>query len=185
MCWLMVRWARISVVLLVVLAISVGHAAEKAPDFSLRGIDGKSYSLSQFSGEVVLLSFWATWCAPCLSEMPHLQSLHETYGSQGFTVLSINTDDVRSSSQVKPVVRSKGVDFPVLLDGESSVVTMYNPAKTLPYAVLIDQNLQIAKIHSGYTPGDEVVLEEEIKGLLGLSSGTENPSTDAPSSPQR
>jgi peroxiredoxin len=144
-------------------------AGDQAPEFTLRDINGKQVSLSDFSDQVVLISFWATWCTPCQAEMPHLQRFYETYGEQGFTVLSVNTDDARSSSQVKPLVKSKGLTFPVLLDRETSVVALYNPAKTLPYAVLLDKEGSIAKVFQGYTPGEEVHVEEAVKQALGLA----------------
>ncbi len=146
------------------------HAGEQAPAFTLRDINGKQVSLSDFSDQVVLISFWATWCTPCQAEMPHLQRFYETYQGQGFTVLSVNTDDARSSSQVKPLVKSKGLSFPVLLDRETAVVALYNPAKTLPYAVLLGKDGSIAQVFQGYTPGEEVHVEEAIKKALGLEA---------------
>lgn len=165
-------------VLLFFSTLGTGFAADKAPDFTLKDINGQTHSLSQYSGKVVLVSFWATWCTPCMAEMPQLQKLYEKYASQGFVVLSISTDDARSTSQVKPLVKAKGLTCPVLLDKETTVVSMYNPAKTLPFAVLLDRNGQIAKVHSGYNTGDEVTLEAEIQTLLGTTG-----SAPAPASP--
>ncbi len=152
---------------LLLLGAAPAFGADQAPNFTLRDINGKQVSLSQFADQVVLVSFWATWCTPCQAEMIHLQAFYESYGPQGFTVLSVNTDDARSSSQVKPLVRSKGLTFPVLLDRETAVVAMYNPAKTLPYSVLLARDGSIAKIYTGYKPGDEVHVEEDIEQLLG------------------
>jgi peroxiredoxin len=146
------------------------YAGDQAPAFTLRDINGKQVSLSDFSDQVVLISFWATWCTPCQAEMPHLQRFYDTYKDQGFTVLSVNTDDARSSSQVKPLVKSKGLTFPVLLDRETSVVAMYNPAKTLPFAVLLGKDGSIAQVFQGYTPGEEVHVEEAVKKALGLET---------------
>jgi len=155
-------------------------AADTAPAFTLRDINGKQVSLSDFSGQVVLISFWATWCTPCQAEMPHLQRFYDTYKDQGFTVLSINTDDARSSSQVKPLVKSKGLTFPVLLDRETSVVAMYNPAKTLPFGVLLAQDGSITQVFQGYTPGEEVHVEEAIKVALGGEELAEPAADPAP-----
>lgn len=153
---------------LALLGASPALAADQAPGFTLRDINGKQVSLADFSGQVVLISFWATWCTPCQAEMPHLQRFFETYGPQGFTVLSVNTDDARSSSQVKPLVRSKGLTFPVLLDRETAVVALYNPAKTLPYGVLLDKSGAIVQVFQGYTPGEEAHVEEAIQKALSL-----------------
>ena len=142
-------------------------AGEAAPDFSLRDINGKEVSLAAHKGKVVLLNFWATWCGPCKLEMPHLDKMDREFESKGFEVLSISTDDARASSKVKPLVKRGGYGFTVLLDKDTTVVAQYNPAKTLPYNVLIDRAGNIHKVYQGYNPGDEVELRHDIEALLG------------------
>ena len=139
---------------------------EVAPDFTLRDMDNKSVSLSSLKGNVVLINFWATWCGPCQVEMPHLQKMYTELGPKGFTVLSVSADDARTASLVKPLIKKNGYTFPVLLDKETTVVAQYNPAKTLPYSVLLDRDGKIAQVHQGYNPGDEVGLKKEIEALL-------------------
>lgn len=139
---------------------------EAAPDFSLRDINGKEVSLSSHKGKVVLVNFWATWCGPCKLEMPHLDKMDRELESKGFEVLSISTDDARASSKVKPLVKRGGYGFTVLLDKDTTVVAQYNPAKTLPYNVLIDRGGNIHKVYQGYNPGDEVELRHDVEALL-------------------
>ena len=139
---------------------------EVAPDFTLRDMDNQSVSLSSLKGKVVLINFWATWCGPCQVEMPHLQKMYTELGAKGFTVLSVSADDARTASLVKPLIKKNGYTFPVLLDKETTVVAQYNPAKTLPYSVLLDREGKIAKVHQGYNPGDEVALKKEVEALL-------------------
>ena len=79
----------------------------------------------------------------------------------------ISVDEARTSSRVKPHIKSKGFTFPVLMDTSTEVVTQYNPQKTLPYSVLVDREGSIVWRHSGYSPGDEVTLEAKAKELLG------------------
>ena len=141
-------------------------SAEPASDFSLRDLEGKSVSLSELKGKVVIMSFWATWCGPCKEEMPHLQKLYGELHDKGLTVLSIATDDARSASRVKPFIKKNGYSFPVLLDRDSTVIATYNPPKTLPYTVVIDQKGEVVKRHSGYNPGDEEELRHLVEGLL-------------------
>ena len=81
-------------------------------------------------------------------------------------VLSIATDDARSASKVKPFIKKNAYSFPVLLDKDSSVIGTYNPSKTLPYTVVVDRQGDVAKMTSGYNPGDEVALEELVDSLL-------------------
>ena len=138
-------------------------SGDKVGEFALRDINNQEVKLSDFEGQVVLLSFWATWCSPCMVELPHVQRIYDTYKEDGFVVLAISADDARSSSKVKPMVMSKGWTFPVLLDKQTKVVTERNPGKTLPYAELLDHNHNLVWKHQGYNPGDEVELEEKVK----------------------
>jgi peroxiredoxin len=148
-------------------------AADPASDFTLRDVDGQSVSLSTLRGNVVVMSFWATWCGPCKEEMPHLQKMYGELKEKGLTVLSISIDDARSASRVKPFIKTNGYTFPVLLDRDSTVIGSYNPSKTLPYTVVVDQKGEVVKRHSGFNPGDEVELRHFVDGLLaGAASPT-------------
>ena len=154
----------------------VGVAAdggEKVADFALRDINNQEVKLSDHDGKVVLLNFWATWCAPCLVEMPHIQRMYDTYKDQGFVVLAISADDARSASKVKPMVKSKGWTFPVLLDKQTKVVTERNPGKTLPYSELLNERREVIWKHQGYNPGDEVELEDKVKEALKALNASE------------
>lgn len=148
------------------LLVFSAQAADKAADFTLRDINGKSVSLSEHKGKVVVLAFWATWCGPCKEEMPHLEKLYQAKKDQGLVVLSINTDDARSASRVKPYIRTNGYTFPVLLDRDATVISTYNPGKTLPYTVVVDRNQEIAKVTTSYNPGDEKALAALVDRLL-------------------
>ena len=148
----------------------IAQAGETAPEFSLRDINGKEVSLSSYKGKVVLVNFWATWCGPCKLEMPHLDKMDREFEEKGFEVISISTDDARAASKVKPLIKRGGYGFTVLLDKDTSVVSQYNPAKTLPYNVLIDRSGGIHKVFQGYNPGDEVELRKEVEALLGSGS---------------
>jgi peroxiredoxin len=156
-------------------------AADPAADFTLRDIDGASHTLSDLEGRVVIMSFWATWCGPCKEEMPHLQKMYADLESEGLTVLSISIDDARSASRVKPFIKKNGYSFPVLLDRDATVISSYNPSKTLPYTVVVDREGNVFKKHSGYNPGDEEELREEVTKLL--AAGAEAPAPEAEGTP--
>lgn len=138
-----------------------------APDFTLRDVDGRDVSLSDFAGRVVLLDFWATWCVPCEAAMPHLQSMYEKYEAQGFTVLAISMDGPESLASVGPFARRYGLTFPVLLDVETHVTGIYNPKRTAPLSVFIGRDGKVAHTRQGFSAGDEQLVEAKLLELLG------------------
>lgn len=147
------------------LALSTSAMAAEASGFTLMSIENQKVSLSDYEDQVVLMSFWATWCGPCKEEMPHLQELYTKHKAEGFTVLSVSTDDARSASRVKPFIKKNQYDFPVLLDRESKVISQYNPAKTLPYTVIINKG-EVVETMAGFNPGDDKKIAALIEGLL-------------------
>lgn len=166
----MIRWLATLGLGLALGAANVAWAGEASLPFALRDVNGQEVSLEQYKGQVVVLSFWATWCGPCKQEMPHLNKMYTELKDKGFVVLSISSDDARTASQVKPFIARMGYAFPVLLDKESKVTGTYNPTKTLPYTVVIGRDGQIASRHSGYNPGNEVDLRKEVEGLLAVKA---------------
>ena len=154
-----------------VLIVVVRAQAQPATDFTLKDLSGRAWNLSgSSSGNVVLLDFWATWCVPCIKELPHLQRLQNVYGEKGLQVLTISIDGPDRVAAVSALVARYGFSVPVLLDTESRVISIYNPSLILPHAVLVDRNGIIRYVHQGYSPGDERLLEEKIVALLGESA---------------
>ena len=92
--------------------------------------------------------------------------MNDEFGAQGLTVLSVSIDDARAASKVKPYIKGRGYGFTVLLDKDTSVVSQYNPSKSLPYTVLIDRAGKINETSQGYQPGEEVHLREKGKKLV-------------------
>ncbi|MEZ4241342.1 MAG: TlpA disulfide reductase family protein [Myxococcota bacterium] len=140
--------------------------AAPAPDFALADTAGRQVSLSSLRGQVVLVAFWATWCGPCKEELPHLQQLYAAHRDEGFTVLAVSTDDARTAGRVASYVARMGYTFPVLLDRDAAVVSAYDPAKTLPHAVLIGRDGEVIRRTMGYQPGDEAALAAAVVEAL-------------------
>jgi peroxiredoxin len=141
-------------------------SGKKAPNFKLINIEGKYVELNSELGRgPVLLSFWATWCKPCLEEMKEFNKIFETYKDTGFTILSISTDTEKTIAKVKPFIKSKDYKFNVLLDTNSEVARKYY-ASDMPFTVLINKNGNIVYTHLGYMKGDEKKIESLIKELL-------------------
>lgn len=141
-----------------------------APAFSLKDINGKNVDLADKLGkEVVVLNFFATWCAPCQAELPILQRFHEKYTEKGLAVIVVSIDDPKSAAKVKPLMKEHKYTFPVLLDTQTRAISLYNPKKVVPFSVLIDRKGNIHQQKFGFQPGDEVKLDETLQKLLGLA----------------
>jgi peroxiredoxin len=141
--------------------------ADAAPDFELPALAGGSVRLHDHLGkDVVLLDFWATFCQPCLVAMPELERMHAKYRARGLVVLGVSIDEAAAQGRVRGEVAKLGVTFPILLDQETRVVSMYNPRATAPYSVLIGREGRVVGRREGYTRGDEQKLEQEIQRAL-------------------
>jgi len=162
--------ARLIIVLIVLTLVgsSINVSAGAPPDFRLKDLDGNWFSLSEnLDGNVVYISFWATWCVPCRREMPHLEKLHQEFSEQGLTMIGVNTDPPGTTSKIKPYIKRYKISYTTLLDPNNNVLDKYNPTRELPYAVLVDRAGNVVQVFPGYRTGDEEVLEEKIIELLG------------------
>ena len=117
----------------------VGHPA---PDFTLRNLKGNLEGLVDHKDKVIILNFWATWCAPCLEEMPAFEKLYRRYRSQGLTVLAVSLDK-GDFSKVQGFVDSNNLTFPVLMDSDGVAEKLY-PSFTIPFTYVIDKEGRIA-----------------------------------------
>jgi len=123
------------------MAAAPAMEGRSAPAFSLTSLDGKKRSLDQYRGRVVLLDFWATWCAPCRKELPHVEALYRRYGKDQLVVFAINTSEARG--KVEDFIRTSGYSFPVLLDTDGSVMSSYG-VTSIPQIFVIDREGKIA-----------------------------------------
>jgi len=134
-----------------------------APDFTLRGADGRNVRLDELRGQVVLVNFWATWCGPCREEMPRLNALYEKYRKSGFVLLGVNIDDDPHAAIATALKLNVG--FPVLLDTDKKVSKLYD-LSTMPSTVVIDRDGKTRFIHRGFRDGVEAEYDQQIRGLL-------------------
>jgi len=142
------------------------NAQQTTINFSLETIEGDYVSLEQYLKEgPVYISFWALWCQPCRAELKVLQDIHKKFNKSGFNVVAINIDNTKSLAKVESFCSSQQFSFPVLLDPNSQVFRQFN-GQALPYSLLINQQGEIVKIRTGYLPGDEKFIEEDIALLL-------------------
>lgn len=139
---------------------------KKAPDFMLEDLEGEYVELADVIGEgPVIVSFWATWCKPCVEEMKAYNKIIEEMKEKGVSIVAISVDSEKSVSKVEPFVKSHGYDFTVLLDTNGETARKYY-AQTVPHSVLLDKDGNIVYQHSGYKKGDELEMKKEIEKLL-------------------
>lgn len=134
-----------------------------APGFELGTPDGKQkISLSDHAGKVVVVDFWATWCAPCKESFPAYQRLAQKFGSK-LTVIGVSVDD--DPAGIPKFAKETGATFPVVWDDGQITSKGYQPP-TMPTSFVVDQSGIVRFVHSGFHAGDERALESEIGSLL-------------------
>jgi len=141
--------------------------ADTAAPWKLKDLDGKTVSLSDFKGKVVVLDFWATWCPPCRMEIPHFIALQKQYASQGMSVVGISLDE--SPDAVVAFAKKEGINYPIVM-GDEKVVADYGNIEAIPTTFIIDQNGKIVNKYVGYTEPD--VIENDVKKLLNANSAS-------------
>ncbi|MBL7157526.1 MAG: TlpA family protein disulfide reductase [Candidatus Omnitrophica bacterium] len=133
----------------------------RAPDFELQDINGNTVRLSDYSGKVILLNFFATWCPPCRVEMPDFNEIADNYKGR-VKIIAVNVGR-ESLSKVQRFAASNNLKFTIAMDN-GSVSNSYGPIRAIPVTVLIDRNFNIAKKYIGMRTKD--IFTEGIKELL-------------------
>jgi thiol-disulfide isomerase/thioredoxin len=130
-----------------------------APDLVLPRVDGSgSVSLAEHKGKVVLVDLWATWCAPCIKELPHLQALSEKFGPEEFLMLGIVLES-GEPEEIQAFVSEKGIRYPQVL-GEEGTKESFGPFLGYPTKYLIDREGRVVKRYFGMI-GDELAADVE------------------------
>jgi cytochrome c biogenesis protein CcmG/thiol:disulfide interchange protein DsbE len=125
-------------------------------------VDGKSYRMSALKGRPVIIDFWATWCAPCKSSMPHLSAIQSRYRDRGLVVLGLSTDD-DDAKAVRRFADRLGVTFS-LATADDRVLDAFGPIRGLPTTVYISRQGEIVRRVTGYL--DAETMESYAKELL-------------------
>lgn len=150
---------------ILVLFIGLSATAQnKVPSTYLETLDGDRTNIQTLTktDHVTVLSFWATWCMPCLKELDAINEVYATWQEEtGVEVIAISTDDPRTQKRVKPLVNGKSWDYTVLLDTNQDLKRGFN-ITSIPHTIVIKNNEVIYR-HSGYVPGAEKELYEIIK----------------------
>ena len=143
-------------------AASQSSAATMAPEFALPDVDGHVQSLGQWKGKVLLVNFWATWCEPCLREIPLLQEIQKEYADRGLQVIGVAIDDPAEVRRF--VAESIAIDYPVLVGEQEAVDALAGfgaEMTVLPYTAFVGRDGRIARLHAGE------LHREEAAAVLG------------------
>lgn len=160
---------KLFVLLFAVLVVSGLHAQQKSdlPNVTIKDLQGKDINIAKLSnnGKPFVITFWATWCGPCIKEHNALDEVYQDWKDEtGVKIYSVSIDDSRTTAKVKPFVEGKGWDFEVLLDANGDLKRAMN-VNNPPHTFLFDGSGKIVYQHTGYFDGAEEELYEEILKL--------------------
>jgi thiol-disulfide isomerase/thioredoxin len=138
------------------------NVQQQAPPLTLKSLQGRALSLSNYKGKVVLLNFWATWCPPCRAEMPGFVTMQREYGARGLQVIGI-TYPPETLGEVRRFARKLKVNYPIAL-GTKEAKALFDKSESLPLTVVIDREGKIVERIEGILLPEE--FEQKIKPLL-------------------
>ncbi len=138
-------------------------AATRVPDFNFPSVpDKETVDIRDYRGKVVLINFWATWCGPCIKEIPSLASLQDEFAAQGFSVIGVSIDQ-GGSRVVSKMMKKAGVNYPVVI-GNSKLSREFGGVFGVPTSFLVDRSGNVLKRYTGYI-GHKVFSDDIEKAL--------------------
>lgn len=155
----MKRFFLVGLFLLAPTAVAQPNAA---PDWNLRDLSGQQIRLRDYKGKVVLLNFWATWCAPCRAEIPELMKWQRQYATAGLQIIGI-TYPPQTRREILAFVRQRKINYPII-QGTPNLKSFFTAGETLPYTVVLDAAGNVHATIEGILYADE--FAEKIQPLL-------------------
>lgn len=159
-------------------SLAVDLASDTVPPLVARDLDGHRFDLAaSLKQGPALVTFWATWCKPCRKELPELQKLVAAYGERGFHVVGVNGDGPVDQAKVRPYVNALGFDFTVVPDPDGEIRRRFQ-VEVFPTSFLIDGEGRVVYRQVGYRRGDEAILAERVRTLVGEAPPPPAPARD-------
>lgn len=145
---------------------NVKTSGGKAANFTLKDDKGASRSLKEFDGKVVMLAFWATWCAPCKEEMSALSKMKERIKNDDLILVFVNVDAPDKQAEASAYAAAQGRDALYLFDPDGTAIASLNPGRDIPFSAVIDRKGNVVYSHNAFSPGDEEEIEINVKKAL-------------------
>lgn len=140
----------------------------RMPSFTLQAVDGSAFSSRSLAGKVTLIDFWATWCEPCLQEIPQWNTLRGLYRKQGLEVLGITVQS-GTDAEIRSSVEKLDIKYAIVI-GDQDVVKGFGGIMGFPATFLVDRDGRIYKKYLGQYPSKHAQIERDIQQLLGAET---------------
>ncbi|WP_040559755.1 TlpA disulfide reductase family protein [Kordia algicida OT-1] len=153
-----------SIVVVFLMFTIQANAQKEIPNVTIKNLDGSAISMKKITEEkgVKILSFWATWCVPCINELDAISEVYDDWKDEtDVELIAIATDDARTKKRIKPLINGKGWEYRVLLDDNQDLQRSLN-ITTIPHVIVIKDG-KIVFRHTGYFPGAENQLYDVVK----------------------
>ena len=146
-------------------ALSIFAQNKSLPSANVKTLEGQSLNVQELgkSGKITIISFWATWCKPCVNELTAINEVYGTWKEEtGVKLIAISIDDARTMASVAPFINGKGWDFDVYLDPNGDFKRAMN-VNMVPHTFLLNGKGEVVDQHTSFAPGDEDKLFEKVK----------------------
>ena len=155
------------ILLIILLVPAFVFAQQSLPSVEIKSFNNSNFNTSQFenNGNPIVISFWATWCKPCILELETINEVYEDWQDEtGVKLIAISTDNIQKINDVKVKKDADGWEYEVYIDSNREFARAMN-VRPIPHTFLLDGNKNIVWQHTGYSPGDEEDLFDQIKKI--------------------